>query len=155
MANEVNHEWYFHYYGVQEDYVRQQAAQYGLTDRVVLHGRVSRREALSAVKGANIALVVSSIYEQSPLIDKGTIPGKIFEPIGLGTPVLLIASLGSDAATLLAPTGLGKSFTGSDTQGMASFLKDVVRGRALQPKDIENCSWATLSKKLDAILRSA
>ena len=155
FPNEVNHEWYFHYYGVQEDYVRQQAAQYGLTDRVVLHGRVPRREALSAVKGANLALVISSIYEQSPLIDKGTIPGKIFEPIGLGTPVLLIASLGSDATTLLAPTGLGKSFTGSDTQGMVSFLKDVVRGRASQPKNIENCSWATLSKKLDAILRSA
>ena len=153
FPNEVNHEWYFHYYGVQEDYVRQQVAQYGLTDRVVLHGRVPRREVLSAVKGANLALVISSIYEQSPLIDKGTIPGKIFEAIGLGTPVLLIASLGSDAATLLAPTGLGKSFTGSDTQGMVSFLKDVICGRAPQPKNIENCSWATLSKQLDAILR--
>jgi glycosyltransferase involved in cell wall biosynthesis len=152
--NDRNNEWYFHHYGVQEDYVRQQAAHYGLTDRMVLHGRVPRREVLSAVKGANLALVISSIYEQSQLIDKGTIPGKIFEAIGLGTPVLLIAPLGSDAATLLAPTGLGKSFTGSDTQGMVSFLKDVVCGRAPQQKNIENCSWATLSKKLDAILRS-
>lgn len=155
FPNEVNDEWFFHYYGVQEDYVRQQAAQYGLTDRVVLHGRVPRREALSAVKGASLALVISSIYEQSPLIDKGTIPGKIFEAIGLGTPVLLIAPLDSDATTLLAPTGLGKSFTGSDAQGMVSFLKDVVCGRDPQQKNIENCSWATLSKKLDAILRSA
>jgi glycosyltransferase involved in cell wall biosynthesis len=154
FPNEVNNEWYFHYYGVQEDYVRQQAAHYGLTDRVVLHGRVPRRESLSAVKGANLALVISSIYEQSLLIDKGTIPGKIFEPIGLGTPVLLIASLGSDATTLLAPTGLGKSFTGPDTQGMVSFLKDVVCGRAPQPKNIESCSWTTLSQKLDAILRN-
>lgn len=153
FPNEVNNEWYFHYYGVQEDYVRQQAAHYGLTDRIVLHGRVPRREVLSAVKGANLALAISSIYEQSPLIDKGTIPGKIFEAIGLGTPVLLIAPLGSDATALLATTGLGKSFTGTDTQGMVSFLKDVVCGHASQPKNIESCSWTTLSKKLDAILR--
>jgi len=155
FPNEVNNEWYFHYYGVQEDYVRRQAAHYGLTDRIVVHGRVPRREALSAVKGANLALVISSVYEQSQLIDKGTIPGKIFEAIGLGTPVLLIASPGSDATALLAPTGLGKSFTGPDTQGMVSFLKDVVRGRAPQRKNIENYSWTTLSKKLDAVLRNA
>lgn len=152
--NDRNNEWYFHHYGVQEDYVRQQAAHYGLTDRMVLHGRVPRREVLSAVKGADLALVISSIYEQSQLIDKGTIPGKIFEAIGLGTPVLLIAPLGSDARTLTDSTGLVKSFTGADIQGMVSVLKDVVCGRAPQQKNIENCSWATLSKKLDAILRS-
>lgn len=151
--NERGNEWYFHYYGVQEDYVRQQAAHYGLTDRIMLHGRVPRREALSAVKGANLALGISSIYEQCQLIDKGTIPGKIFEAIGLGTPVLLIGPLGSDASALLTPTGLVKSFTGSDTQGMGSFLKDVVCGWASQPKNIESYSWTTLSKNLDAILR--
>ncbi|WP_413934977.1 glycosyltransferase [Nitrospira sp. BLG_1] len=151
--NEMGNEWYFHYYGAQEDYVRQQAAHYGLTDRIVLHGRVPRREALAAVKGANLALGISSIYEQSQLIDKGTIPGKIFEAIGLGTPVLLITPLGSDATALLTPTGLVKSFTGSDTQGMVSFLQEVVGGRASQPKNIESCSWTTLSKNLDVILR--
>lgn len=151
--NETNNEWYFHYYGVQEDYVRQQAAHYGLTDRVVVHGRVPRREALSAVKGANLALVISSIYEQSQLIDKGTIPGKIFEAIGFRIPVLLISPFDSDTRCLLEPTGLVKSFTGAKTQGMVSFLKEVVRGQALQPKNIESCSWTTISKNLDALLR--
>jgi glycosyltransferase involved in cell wall biosynthesis len=151
--NETNNEWYFHYYGVQEDYVRQQAADYGLNDRIVLHGRVPRREALSAIKGANLALVISSIYEQSPLIDKGIIPGKIFEAIGLGTPVLLISPFGSDTRSLMAHTGLVKSFTGADIQGMVSFLKDVVCGRAPQPKNLEACSWTTISKSLDALLR--
>lgn len=151
--NETNNEWYFHYYGVQEDYVRQQAADYGLNDRIVLHGRVPRHEALSAIKGANLALVISSIYEQSPLIDKGTIPGKIFEAIGLGTPVLLISPFDSDIRSLMAHTGLVKSFTGTDIQGMASFLKDVVCGRAPNPKNSEVCAWTTISKNLDALLR--
>ena len=153
FPNEVNNEWYFHYYGLQEDYVRQQAAHYGLTDRVVLHGRVPRREALSAVKGANLALVISSIFEECPLKDKGIIPGKIFEAIGLGTPVLLISPLGSDARDLLARTGLGKSFTGAEIQGMASFLRDVICGEAPQPKSSDICSWTTISKNLDALLR--
>jgi glycosyltransferase involved in cell wall biosynthesis len=157
-ANETNNEWYFHYYGVQEDYVRQQAADYGLNDRVVLHGRVSRREALSAVKGANLALVISSIYEQSSLIDKGIIPGKIFEAIGLGTPILLISPFGSDTRAVVAPAGLVKSFTGAETQKIVSFLKEVVGGEAPQLNNNENieiCSWATISKNLDALLRGA
>jgi glycosyltransferase involved in cell wall biosynthesis len=151
--NETNKKWYFHYYGVQEDYVRQQAAHYGLTDRIVLHGRVPRREALSAVKGANLALVISSIHEQSQLIDKGIIPGKIFEAIGFGTPVLLISPFGSDTRALVAPTGLVKSFTGGETQGMVSFLREVVSGQASQSMNIESCSWTTISKKLDVILQ--
>lgn len=152
--NDTNNKWYFHYYGVQEDYVRQQAANYGLDDRIVLHGRVPRSEALSAVKGANLALVISSIYEQCPLKDRGIIPAKIFEAIGLGTPVLLISPFGSDVRALMAPTGLVKSFTGAEIQGMVSFLKDVVCGQASQSKDFDICSWRTISKNLDAILRA-
>ena len=151
--NNTSEKWYFHYYGMQEDHVREQAANYGLTNRVVLHGRVPRREALSAVRGANLAVVISSVYERCLLRDKGIIPAKIFEAIGLGTPVLLIAPPGSDATALFAPTGLVKSFAGSDMQGMVSFLKDVVCGQAPRPRNIEFCSWTTLSKKLDAILR--
>ncbi len=152
-TNGTNNEWYFHYYGVQENYVRQQAAQYGLTDRVVIHGRVPRSEALSAVKGASLALVISSIHEQSQLIDKGIIPGKIFEAIGFRTPVLLISPFGSDTRALAAPTGLVKSFTGAEIQGMVSFLQEVVGGQAPKPGDIERCSWTTLSKNLDTLLR--
>lgn len=149
----ASEKWYFHYYGAHEDHVREQAAHYSLTDRIVLHGRVPRREVLSAVKGANLAVVISSVYQRSLSKDKGIIPAKIFEAIGLGTPVLLIAPPGSDATALLAPTGLVKSFAGADTQGMVSFLKDVVCGRPPRPQNIEVCSWTTLSKNLNAVLR--
>jgi hypothetical protein len=48
-----------------------------------------------------------------------------------------------------------KSFTGTDIQGMASFLKDVLCGQAPKPINIEACSWTTISKDLDAVLRKA
>jgi glycosyltransferase involved in cell wall biosynthesis len=153
--DENSNGWYFHYYGVQENHVREQADRFGLNDRIVLHGRVPRSEALSAVKGANLAVVVTSVDEQGSLEDKGIVTGKIFEAIGVGTPVLLITPNGSDATAITETTGLVKSFTGTEIQGMASFLKDVVCGRALKPKNIEACAWTTISKSLDAVLRKA
>jgi len=153
--NENGSSWYFHYYGDQEKHVREQADQFGLNDRIVLHGKVPRHEALSAVKGAKLAVVITSIDEQGSLADKGMVTGKIFEAIGAGTPVLLIAPNGSDAITTTAPTGLVKSFTGTDIQGMASFLKDVIAGQAPHRNYVEAVSWTSIAKSLDAVLRNA
>lgn len=146
-------EWYFHYYGIDEKYVREQADQFGLTDRIVLHGRVPREQALSAVKAASLAVVITSVVEEETLEDKGIVTGKIFEAVGLATPVLLIAPLGSDASTITASTGMVKSFRGSEIQRMASFLEDLVQGQVPQPKNIESCSWTVISGKLDSLLR--
>jgi glycosyltransferase involved in cell wall biosynthesis len=146
-------EWHFHYYGVDEEHVREQADRFGLSDRIVLHGRVSRREALSAVKGASLAVVITSVADEEALEDRGIVTGKIFEAVGLATPVLLIAPGGSDARTITEPTGVVKSFTGTEIHGMAAFLEDVVCGKVPQPKSIESCSWAVISKNLDFLLR--
>ena len=153
--NENRSRWYFHYYGVGENHVREQADRLGLNNRIVLHGKVPRREALSALKGASLALVIGSIDEQGLLEEKGMVPAKIFEAIGVGTPVLLITPNGSDATAITAPTGLVKTFTGTDIQGMASFLKDVIRGQAPNAKNVEVVSWTTIAKSLDAVLRKA
>lgn len=151
--NETSNEWYFHYYGAQEDHVREEAGRFDLADRIVLHGNVPRHEALSAVKGASLAVVVVSIEEHASYEMLGMVPAKIYEAVGLGTPVLLIAPSGSDAAVLIKSTGLVRSFRGVDIQNMVSFLKDVVCGRAPQSRSTETYSWATISQDLDAILR--
>jgi glycosyltransferase involved in cell wall biosynthesis len=145
--------WYFHYYGVDENHIQGHADRFGLTDRIVYHGRVPRRDVLSAVKGANLSVVITSVAEQDTLEDKGIVTGKIFEAIGLGTPVLLIAPISSDARSITEPAGLVKSFTGIEIQDMVSFLKDIVSRNAPQPKNIDLCSWTTISKNLDVILR--
>lgn len=148
-------DWFFHYYGIDENHVRKEVDRLGLNDRVVLHGRVSQREALSAIKGANLSVVITSIEDEFTLKDKGIVTGKIFEAIGLRTPVLLIAPNGSDAITTTETTGLVKNFTGADIQGMASFLEDVVQGQVSQPKNLELFSWVSISKAFDVVLRQA
>lgn len=145
--------WSFHYYGADARHVREEAEHLGVSHRIVLHGRVSQREAVSAVKGANLAVVITSIEEEGMLADKGIVTGKIFEAIGVRTPVLLIAPKGSDAATTTETTGLVRSFTGTDVQGMALFLKDVVLGQVPEPKNVEAFSWENIAKQLNVVLR--
>lgn len=153
--NETNSRWYFHYYGVHERHVYEEARRVGLSDRTVLHGKVSQCEALSAVKGARLAVVITSVEDQGTLDDKGIVTGKIFEAIGVGAPVLLIAPNGSDVSVMTRATGLVKSFLGSDIHGMASFIKEVIYGQPLKPKNVEIFSWTNIGKQLDTILRTA
>ena len=79
--------------------------------------------------------------------EKGIVTGKIFEPIGLGTPTLLIAPAGSNANAVAEHTGLARSFTASDVYGMASFLRELMCGRSLKPKNPQAYAWENLSTR--------
>jgi glycosyltransferase involved in cell wall biosynthesis len=148
-------EWYFHYYGRDENHVRAEAERFGMTERVVLHGEVSRSEALSAVSGAGVAVVITSVADEAILADKGIVTGKIFETIGLGMPTLLIAPPGSDVNTVAEHSGLVRSFPASDVHGMAAFLEELMCGKTLQPKHPAVYAWENVIQKLDGVLRSA
>ena len=77
-------DWRFHYYGPQEEHVRASARQFGVLDRVVCHGFVSRAEALSALQGAGIAVVITSVADEGSREDQGTVTSKLFDALGLG-----------------------------------------------------------------------
>ena len=147
--------WYFHYYGGQEEHVVEEARRFGLRDHVVLHGSVPRNEALAATRGAGIAVIISSAAATTTVEDKGIVPAKVFEALGLGTPMLLIAPHGSDVETLVTGTGLGRGFHGTDTAGMATFLREALHGHMPRPQVPESYSWATIAQKMDSILRAA
>src|SRR5262249_10445844 len=123
-------------------------------DRVVLHGGVSRTDALSAVRGANIAVVIASVFAEDTQQDNGKIPGKLFEPLGLGTPILLIAPPGSDATQIVEETGMGRGFIGTDIEGIVHFLSNVARTEHNKRTTCtDRYSWPVLAARLDRILR--
>src|SRR5262249_45026679 len=122
-------------------------------DRVVLHGGVSRTDALSAVRGANIAVVIASVFAEDTQQDNGKIPGKLFEPLGLGTPILLIAPAGSDATQIVEETGMGRGFVGTDIEGIVRFLSDIARKEHKRSFCTDRYSWPILAAKLDRILK--
>ena len=148
-----NAEWYFHYYGECEAHVHEEADRFGVMERVVLHGRVSRTEALSAVRGANVAVVITSVFAGDTQEDKGIVPGKLFEPLGLGTPILLIAPAGSDATEIVEETGMGRGFMGTDIEGISRFLSNLARTEQKRIICTDRYSWPALAAKLDRILR--
>jgi glycosyltransferase involved in cell wall biosynthesis len=147
--------WYFHYYGDQTVHVREEARRFGVADRVVLHGRVPRAEALSAVRGANVAVVITSVTDEATLAERGIVTGKIFDALGLGTPMLLIAPPGSDTEVIAQTTGLARSFPGSAVDGIAAFLQEALSGRGLEPRHRQAYAWPYLATRLDAVLRTA
>jgi hypothetical protein len=121
----------------------------------MLHGNVPRAEALAAVKGAGVAVVITSVAEEASTAEKGIITGKMFEPLGLGTPILLIAPPSSDIEAFAETTGLARRFTGSDVAGMASFLTERISGRAIAPKGVEAYAWTSIARRFDAVLRDS
>jgi len=148
------HEWYFHYYGSEENHVYEEAKRFDAMDRVVLHGSVPRTTALSAVRGASIAVVITSVAEDGTLADRGIVTGKVFEALGLGTPILLIAPPGNDAAAIVEGSGMGQRLAGTDIEGITRFLMDqAARPKSKPHKVADSYSWPALARKLDSILR--
>ena len=145
----------FHYYGRHGVHVREEAERFGVTDKVIVHELVPRATALEAVKGAGVAVVITSVADNATLEDNGMVTGKIFEAIGLGTPVLVIAPDGSDANVVAETTGLGRRYPANDVDGIASFLSDLTNGKSLGPKDTAAYAWGNLVSTLDGVLRDA
>jgi hypothetical protein len=152
----VGREWYFHYYGEHGHHVSEEATRSGVIDCVVLHGMVRRSEALSAVRGAGVVVVVTTVNEDASQQDRGWVPAKVYEAIGLGTPTLLIAPVDSDLEEIAKSAELGRRFTGSDVGPISSFLADAMFGRVATTKatNRELYAWTEISKKLDCLLRN-
>ena len=146
-------DWKFHIFGPNAEPVRRLAADHAVEHRIVIHGFVSRREALSAMAGAGAAVVITSVADTGDLADLGIVTGKIFEPIGLRTPVLAIAPRGSDVEQVLDVTGGGAVFTGSQAGPMAEYLAGLMSGNVPRFKNPEAYSWPKLVCLADAMLR--
>jgi len=154
MSQAACPQWRFHYYGGNEAHVQDAARHFGLTKEIVLHGKVFRNEALSAVRGADVAVVITSVERESTRLERGIITGKLFEAIGSGTPTLVISPPGSDVEAIAAKTGLAQCYSGTDISGISSFLTKAMRGDTPQRNNPDAYSWTHLGERLNLLLRS-
>jgi glycosyltransferase involved in cell wall biosynthesis len=145
--------WTFHYYGRHGAHVSEEAERFAIADRVVVHGMVPRATALEAVKGAGTAVVITSVEPRATPEDNGMVTAKIFEAVGLRTPILVVAPEGSDAGVVVETTALGRHCTADDVDGIATFLLQVMDGTSLAPKDTDVYAWSSLVSSLDGVLR--
>jgi glycosyltransferase involved in cell wall biosynthesis len=155
LAQSQKGDWMLHYYGEHNGHVAREAAEWNLTDRIRLHGRVSRAEALSAVRGAGLAVVITSISEVPSKADDGMITGKIFEAIGLGAPALVIAPETSDIRSVVETAGRGICLPASNVAGIAAFIQQALSDQLPASGNLGLYSWPSIGIKLDGVLRSA
>jgi glycosyltransferase involved in cell wall biosynthesis len=144
----------FHYYGEDSEHVANEARKHEVMNRVVLHGLVPREEALSALKGCNLAVVITSVSPEQRSEDNGMIPAKIYESLGLGNRILLLAPKNSDAGKIVEETGCGRSFTAAEIDDIASHINEVIDKRRHVETSPELYSWPHLVKRLDRKLRA-
>jgi glycosyltransferase involved in cell wall biosynthesis len=145
---------FFHYYGKDSEYVKNVAHEHGIMGRVVVHGHVAREEALSALRGCNLAVVITSVLGEDRLEDNGMIPAKIYESLGLRNCVLLIAPRNSDVRKVLDETGCGRSFAANEIDDITSYISELIaKERHLQTAP-EFYSWPRAVERLDDTLRA-
>ena len=152
-STESRRQWRFHYYGPHGTHVQAAMARYGLKREVVVHGNVARSEALAAVAGAGVCVVITSVSETGSREDLGIVTGKVFEAIGLRRPVVAIAPPGSDLEIVLKTSGLGERFSGTEIEPLARFLGELVNGRTVSPHAPERYSWPEIGEKVHHVLR--
>lgn len=155
LNNDINCkyiDWMFHYYGPNESSVNTSSKKYNLQSRVISHGIVPRKVALSATAGANVSIVITSINKSAGNADQGIITGKIFEPIGLKVPILLIAPDNSDAEAIITSCLAGKRFSSDDTDNICRYLISLMQHPNIPTGDNSIYSWKLLSLKYHNLL---
>jgi glycosyltransferase involved in cell wall biosynthesis len=148
-------EWRFHYYGAQGDYVQAEAKRFDVLEKVVVHGKVKRAEALAAIAGSVASVVVTSVLSETAAEDQGIVTGKLFDSLGLGIPVLVIGHNGSDVEQVVQDCPLARLVPGTDIDGIVSFMQEAISSSASRVQCPEAYAWPTIIEKLDLILRNS
>ena len=117
-------------------------------------GSVPRPEVYAALKGSLAAAVITSVKENSsPTVDS-ILTGKLFEAMGAGARVLLVAPPDTEVARVVAQTKAGRSFAGADVAGMAKWLREIACGTdARLDSNVQAYAWPEIAQVADAALR--
>lgn len=124
---------------------------YALGDLVRHVGHLSRAEAMALQRRADALVLITApglVWE---------LPGKIFEYMGAGRPVLALAA-GNEAARVVGETRIGWSVPPDDPAAIADALRGVVRGEladAYAPQGIEQYTYPGPAERMGEILESA
>ncbi len=84
--------------------------------RVGFAPRVSHSEAVFAIRSTDVLLLMS---------DNALVPGKTFEYLVSGTPILAIVAPGSAVASIIRSTGTGCVVDPEDTEGLRRVLQQI------------------------------
>jgi glycosyltransferase involved in cell wall biosynthesis len=101
--------------------IKKRIDSWGLSDRVAHLGYLPHSEVLEEMHRADVLLLITPKVENA----KGIIPGKLFEYLNTGNPILaLTEDVDGDVARILGQTGSGRVFQRKDRSSLEDFLKN-------------------------------
>lgn len=110
------------FYGPPNAWLTSLIKRYQLEGVVNIHGRVTRSEALSLQRSADVLLLLESGEPAA----NGVLTGKLFEYLAAGRPILSLGSRGDSAiARVIGETGAGIC-VGEDEQLVESTIRDLL-----------------------------
>jgi hypothetical protein len=136
------------YAGPHGEEVRQQAAALGMADCLKLQGNISLKDVQALYRGA-----LAGIVSVSAITDYGY-PGKLFEVLGAGCPVLLLAPQACDAAQLVRRHHAGWVHDGPEIDSLVDALRGALAGAATIASDLDQLAPQVLMGELESRLRA-
>lgn len=134
------------YCGPNGDMARSEARDAGVSEYLDDLGQVSAGRVRDVMLSGTAGIViVSAGYEYA-------YPGKLFDILGTGRPILLVGPPQSDAADLVTSHRLGWSHSESDITGIACTISKAIQGVTTIPEGLEELSVPTLMNRLAALL---
>jgi glycosyltransferase involved in cell wall biosynthesis len=130
-------------------------ANVGLKANCKLLGYVSHSEAIQLQQNSGVLLLVEIDSEDT----KSIIPGKLFEYLAAGRPILALGPKGSDIEGIINETKSGRFYNYSQTDALKSHLLELysdfkIGSLAVSSEGIEKYSRRELTKRMSEIIKS-
>ena len=143
------------FYGNLSQDVENSILENGLENHLIKKGYVSHKDAIQGIKNADLLLLTNFPDEKS----KGIIPGKLFEYLATGNPVLAIGPKDGDVAKILKATQSGGYFTHFQKEEVKSFILEEFKkwkteDIRLPSSTIDQYSRKNLTQKLVQLITS-
>lgn len=141
--------------GSVSETVLQTITKYGLQDNVVHTAYVPHKDAVTFQRKSQILLQIEIDSKDTQCI----IPGKLFEYMVSGRPIIALGPEGSDVETILKETNTGDYFLYSDYDALKAKLlthyKAFKNGNLItEPKGIERYSRKALTNTLATLIKT-
>lgn len=105
--------------------------KYHLFDHLNKLGYVSHKESIEIIKQSDLLCLTNFPNAHS----KGIIPGKLFEYMATGNPILAIGPDGGDVGRILEETQTGKYFLHSDESSLKTYILELFEQKKHRPVD--------------------
>jgi hypothetical protein len=133
-------------YGTVDHIIMESVKAYGLSSMVELVEYLPHDEMLKELVNSDLLLLMINRISQGG----GLIPGKVFEYIGSGNPILGIGPTDSHVAEVLEESKSGRMLDWEDTKGIEDFLLEHLDSKAERPENKEKLKYSRkyLTEKL-------